>query len=39
MSRGEKLRQIDGYDDGIVGRCVEPEGNRIELWQPRQAAS
>jgi predicted enzyme related to lactoylglutathione lyase len=27
--------RIEGYDYGRFGWAIDPEGNRIELWQPR----
>lgn len=28
------LEQIDDSEHGKFGRVIDPEGNKVELWQP-----
>ena len=29
------IEKVDEYDYGIFGWFVDPDGNRVELWQPK----
>jgi predicted enzyme related to lactoylglutathione lyase len=31
--------KTEDYDYGIFGWTMDPEGNKIELWQPKDEAS
>ena len=35
----EIVAEIEDYDFGRFGWFVDPEGNKIELWQPKSASS
>jgi predicted enzyme related to lactoylglutathione lyase len=32
---GVKIEKVEGYDYGRWAWVIDPEGNRIELWEPK----
>lgn len=32
----ELLGEMESYDYGRFGRFMDPEGNKVELWEPKQ---
>lgn len=34
---GQRVGEIEAYDYGRFGWFLDPEGNKVELWQPNQA--
>jgi predicted enzyme related to lactoylglutathione lyase len=34
----EIVGAVEDYDDGRFGWSVDPDGNKVELWQPKGGA-
>ena len=32
---GELIGEVESYDFGSFGWFVDPDGNKVELWEPR----
>ncbi len=35
VGSGELMGEVESYDFGSFGWFVDPDGNKVELWEPR----